>query len=477
MDPVNAANFPGFFLTLEEALRRMSSKSAKTSTPSRRTQRPNCTHTTMERTYGNHQCLLCGARPQLGWVYACTQDRTAAETPGSTTAATPSASDLCGKSILRVNLEKAGLSESLILQAEAGCYTEEQITQLRHQKAQVKAQIIAVSIVEGSANESYQYRDVTSSLIAQHGASITGQPAQLPSPPSSPERSTPKKNKRKSSPLSCNFRCCHNCRPYYRDRIYSSFDAVFANEVPPLTHTQLQTLPVQPAEIVANLGLRTTYPNSSDELDASITTDSMSYDTPSNTSSEEEVIRQSIQTAEKMYSLRRSESSGGSGRPGGETPIGEGASGLRTRLKKAFQNAIRPTRESSSDGSSITLPLPGTSKMRDMSEGTDEFDLGSIRRRLRGEKSKKTKYNSANRSGPVEARSSTTWDGLNGTMIEGPYKGEIAVSLTENGTMLPMEHSEPDAVSEAGSEIEVQGGLALTEEAVEMHTPDIITQG
>lgn len=42
--------------------------------PSIQTRRAACTHLTMVRLNGMHECMICHKPSELGWVYSCTQD-------------------------------------------------------------------------------------------------------------------------------------------------------------------------------------------------------------------------------------------------------------------------------------------------------------------------------------------------------------------------------------------------------------------
>lgn len=132
-------------------------------------------------------------------------------------------------------------------------------------------------------------------------------------------------------------------------------------------------------------------------------------------------------------------------------------------LKSAIQGIFRPSRESSSSGSAISLPLPRTGTARDLSKGDAirEFDVGTLRR-VRRQKDRHDQKNGRNadqieRSKPEEIT----------THVEGGK--EVAEDLDSDSDCTVY-----SCVSE-GSEVEVDGGVALTEEAVQTHTPDILT--
>jgi hypothetical protein len=103
--------------------------------PPKRPRFQNCTHVTMDRVYGHDkQCFVCGQAPSTGYLYECredcaplTQRHHLRKTQGGTS-----------KSTLRCELEKAGLSDSVISAAEQGHYTDHQLRQLVTQKTELK---------------------------------------------------------------------------------------------------------------------------------------------------------------------------------------------------------------------------------------------------------------------------------------------------------------------------------------------------
>lgn len=140
-------------------------------------------------------------------------------------------------------------------------------------------------------------------------------------------------------------------------------------------------------------------------------------------------------------------------------------------LKSAIQGIFRPSRDSSSSGSNITLPLPrtGTARYLHDSEAHREFDVGTLRR-VRRQKERNDLTNGTYAGG---------FKGLGSAL-----RPKITQATTE-GERGDDEGDEDDEESDSnftvyscaseGSEVEVEGGVALTEEAVETHIPDILT--
>ena len=140
----------------------------------------------------------------------------------------------------------------------------------------------------------------------------------------------------------------------------------------------------------------------------------------------------------------------------------------RHGLTTAIQGIFRPGRDSSSSGSMITLPVPRTGTVRDSSatRPVGDFDIGALRR-VRRQKERN------------ELR--------NGTYVGGFEDVGATVQVAGNRSAAPSQHgidadgsysSESDfsvysCISE-GSEIEVEVGVTLMEDAIESHMPNVL---
>jgi uncharacterized protein YdcH (DUF465 family) len=107
----------------------------------KRVRTPNCTHVDMDRVYGRDlQCYVCGREPSIGFLYECKQDcdaqslRDLWEQDNDDPAELP-------KSDMRLQLEWAGLSDSVIRAAEQGHYTSAQLEKLKGQKLELRQTI------------------------------------------------------------------------------------------------------------------------------------------------------------------------------------------------------------------------------------------------------------------------------------------------------------------------------------------------
>ncbi|KAF1944734.1 hypothetical protein EJ02DRAFT_77175 [Clathrospora elynae] len=430
----------------------------------KRMRAPNCTHVDMDRVYGRDlQCYVCGRSPSIGFLYECRQDSDAV-----------SLHDLIAqdenkiepvKSELRVQLESIGLSESIIRTAEGGHYSNAQLTKLKELKLELK-QTISDTRQASQANEDM------SRLAAM---------AKAPSNTDGSSNSMPTRDA--GSPPGCTFRACHTCRPYYRDRVYISFQSVLAADFAPITRADVESLPIKSSRIMRTIGNKAqplpssmtldtdpcTLPNSTSfatSTDAPQTASSTSTDssdlTFKTTQTDIEEISAQRRPRRRFYKMGRRSSSDIahdlSRVPSLLTPQG---------LKSAVQGIFHPGRESSSSGSNITLPLARTGTVRRLHEAqpVGEFDLGALRR-VRKQKERN------------ELRNGTYIGGFESGVVLRPGSSHFRAgdAMCENSSS-DSEFSVYSFATE-GSEVEVEdGGVALTEEAVESRTPDLIVVG
>jgi hypothetical protein len=120
----------------------------------KRVRTPNCTHITMERVHYDEDlpCPVCGRVPPMRFLYECRQDDDIAFSHCAVV--DDEDPDEQAKSHLRQELEHIGLSESVIVTAEQGGYTEQQLEKLKALKQELKqaiadaVQVQQISIAE-----------------------------------------------------------------------------------------------------------------------------------------------------------------------------------------------------------------------------------------------------------------------------------------------------------------------------------------
>ena len=463
----------------------------------KRVRAPNCTHVDMDRIYGRDfiQCYVCGRSPSIGFLYECRQDCDSAKLQDYFTQDANYPTGVV-KSDLRKDLESIGLSESVILTAENGQYTQAQLIKLKELKLELQ-QVISDAHQANQTNDAMTKltalaKVASSQLPSNNDGAFNSLPIteQVGARKSLVRRSMHLSIKKKSltryqNPPECAFRACHTCRPYYRDRVYISFEVVFAANLANLKVEDTQELPVKSSQVMRSIGttvhsshphlsfaapraLQPTSTNLDTYADAPHTASTVSTNssgvTFKTTQSDMDEITAQRRPRRRFYSMGR-RSSGDIARDLSRLPSLFTAQGL----KNAVLGIFRPGRESSSSGSNITLPLPRTGTMRDLNESKPvrEFDVGALRR------VRKQKERSELRSGAFTGG----YEGVEAEASISHQRPEYTSSHLNDGVE---ESSGTDSTfsmyscASEGSEVEVEGGVALTEEAVETHTPDIL---
>ncbi|RMZ71174.1 hypothetical protein GMOD_00005688 [Pyrenophora seminiperda CCB06] len=117
----------------------------------KRMRAPNCTHVDMDRVFGHDtQCYVCGRSPSIGFLYECKQDCEAETLSHLISNHVDKIEPF--RSSLRQELEVVGLSESIIITAEAGHYTDRQLGKLKELKTEVN-DIISLTEEASQAND------------------------------------------------------------------------------------------------------------------------------------------------------------------------------------------------------------------------------------------------------------------------------------------------------------------------------------
>lgn len=375
--------------------------------------RPNCTHIVTRCRKADLQCHVCGEIPWTGILYQCEQDRYEAlyhrrypsngdyysmwwSEEGD---AEPSKEDEESPKIAL--MKSLDMKEWMIDLARKGHYTDEQLERLMAQKA---------NLIETMKMEEQQNTPLADRV-------------------SFPGRYRPRLKYLLANQPICKHQCCHRCRPYMNHRSAVSIDAVFNDEIEPLTPAEASTLSVMDVKVLHNIGLRVSPPKSCAAV--SSVASSASTSSSSEYSSEESDVGEGAP-------LARQHSGGGVSITSSEPP-----DAMVRPLRRALTNIIRNGHGESTDRHSVvTLPLEGTGALRSYDEDAQEFDLALFR------------------------------------SLDFPQAPRGALPQTEYVASLTTEERREleDAVTPEGEEVDVEGGVALTEEAVDTHTPDMITQ-
>ena len=225
----------------------------------------------MNRLYGNHTCLMCGKVPSIGWLYVCQQDRDV-ELERSETIPDPEgfvivpseASYFDAQSRLA---ESLGMSVSVVNGIRKRDYSLEQVDKLIGQKQRLIATIRRQETPSTDSTPqphraAQKYQPATDSIIASLGAKAgagvqaveNGNPAHRAADTLTSATASQKLSR--SRKQSCNFQVCHSCRPFFQDRLYTSFEKVFSGNMPAITENEIVQLPLLDPAVVRALGLR-----------------------------------------------------------------------------------------------------------------------------------------------------------------------------------------------------------------------------
>ncbi|KAF9629322.1 hypothetical protein BFW01_g10525 [Lasiodiplodia theobromae] len=211
--------------------------------PPRAPYTPQCTHVNMTRAYGA-TCQNCNRKSPLGWVWQCTYDE--GDDPWTAVKGRQSAVDACDPSD-RIGVMKAlQFHQSVIDQAENGLYTPEQIERLISQKQKVLDTINSQSpdkVAQGNVEQS-EVVDIPTLIANLVRQEIRTQLSSASATTVAKERA---KHARTVHPR-CRYKCCQSCRGDFRGRAFESFDAVFNGEVKPLRLADISALPFRSRE-------------------------------------------------------------------------------------------------------------------------------------------------------------------------------------------------------------------------------------
>jgi hypothetical protein len=455
----------------------------------------------MNRLHGENTCQMCGRIPNIGWLYACRQDwllerQQDLATTHAESAMVPDKSNYF--EMMAHLAQSLKMSPSVIKQIRDGLYTFDEVEKLVAQKEHLIGTVKRMESIAAESMPASQHSNVfqsCSSIIASLGA--TAAPEKQQTSPTQTEQTSTKK----VSPVTtaskqlqmkvdrCNYMVCHACRPFLTERIHVNIGSVVHGAQPPITEHEAETLRVLDPEIVRGFGTRqapseaTSSPRRferSESLD--ITTmhagdglyedeTPLEWTTSSNSSS-----MYDYDPEEKCRSLdphpcpgpgvcpvysrnsgcaydsqdfddgQRAHAHGfsmqHSGRSAGNnshmTPDRS-----RGRLRRVESSASGTPGGTSSSASSISLPTPTTFPLTPDTPATHHFEDIMIGK-------------------PGKAAT------VCGVLRPGMNFSHARLSVASN-------MSGGESHESFGSEVEVDGGVALTEEAVETGLPDIIT--
>ncbi|KAK6431403.1 hypothetical protein LTR95_012436 [Oleoguttula sp. CCFEE 5521] len=434
-----------------------------------------CTHITMVRQHGNSACNMCGRPPSAGWLYACRQDWLLARK--SQTAREYELPQLPIESDDLNHLADIatalGMSQSVLAQMRAGSYT------VSEAKKVVGEKVHMLSVIEAEERALTQHSPSASPTSKTGLDSSSGIIASLGATVSSPTSSKAIDAAATITTNACNYMVCHTCRPFLLDRVTVSIEAILSGTEPAILRTEMQYLHMIEPNVVSKIGTRPTPPRrirqfglrlmdpTSQQKDGADEDTTPSDWTSSDISSgvcedddNEEFVNVDPFPCPGPGLCPVASYVGGcaydSDFDDGERAINHaihaghhndtsaGAENItpdrpRYRLRRVEGNVSETPGRAASNGSSISVPTPTTMPLTPVTPSDESFE-----------------------------------DVLNSRIADQPPKvGKAATICGRLDSGAGGNMSNRPSSSSLGSEVAVTDGVALTEEAVETHLPDI----
>ncbi|KAI9671452.1 MAG: hypothetical protein M1831_004361 [Alyxoria varia] len=498
--------------------------------------KPACTHIQMVKVHdADAYCDICGNKSRIGWVYACEQDKQGRGLPATIESRKRflNSNDHNNKSSPTNDLETCGVSEWVIKAASKGHYTEDQLTTLKRQKNHV-TNIIADTMdsIKHSVRPksmgsypSYLPQPIFANSQTQKSATklrrrtlsvaIDKKAIAEDKDKSYVLSEKSKANKKQSRSTTaflmrsfqiCEFKCCPTCRPLNRDRCWASFDSAIdmspSDDIP----WEPETMPVTNARVLKTIGLHSPPPTPvrSDIVEVGTGTEYSSFSSSSD-SRGSGGSRESTADQQQQQQLENDEEAAANGAPltrqkepdamttaaaaatpaannhdyyFSETPVDddEDSQGFRESLRRMLENLtqLRGGEVASGNYNFSNFLGNNTDEEDGDADGDGEFSFADAEGAAGGAVDEK--YEDAYPEGfNVEL-----WEGLNEDLL-----------LMAAGTPLPSEGAGDDDELRVGHELSVRerkgyateinnddgdlgNGVALTEEAAEMGSPDVV---
>ena len=247
-----------------------SESTQKIKIPSLNTRRAACTHVTMEKLYGGFKCHNCDKVSHFDWVYSCIQDE---EIPvndaihvNSTVSSpferrsTDAMEEVLPSNDMGVQIAAPQLSPWVQNAIRKGHYTPEQVKLLRAQKQ---------TVIDNTRITLQRFEQSQTSENDSPCKSTAKQP--FNTVPDSPIHEVIQKSAIEKAeslvPLSaepkpkmyphCRYRACHHCRPTYRDRAWQCFDEIFSNDSTiDIDSLEAEERPLVSVSLLRTIGLR-----------------------------------------------------------------------------------------------------------------------------------------------------------------------------------------------------------------------------
>ncbi|OQO14442.1 hypothetical protein B0A48_01319 [Cryoendolithus antarcticus] len=204
----------------------------------------------MIRQHGTSACNMCGMPPSVGWLYACRQDwlLTHQSTSSHDLELPQLPIDSANLDHLTETGTAVGMSHSVLAQMRSKSYTVSEAKKIIADKVHmlnvIKAEECTTAQHSPSGSPSSKTGDTSSSIIASLGTTV--------SPPTSVEAVSAAAR----TTTTCNYMVCHTCRPFLHDRVPVTIAAILNGTEPAISSTEMQYLRMVEPAVVSKLGTR-----------------------------------------------------------------------------------------------------------------------------------------------------------------------------------------------------------------------------
>ncbi|KAL8934386.1 MAG: hypothetical protein Q9216_005939 [Gyalolechia sp. 2 TL-2023] len=220
--------------------------------PSVQNRRAACTHLTMQRLYGDYECMVCHRPSAWGWLYSCTQDDngydidSATYHPNSKPATTADLSPWIQKAIAN------------------GLYTDADVEQMVAQRQKVIDTIAASEAHFKKMQSSGKRLSKRNSTATSTSIDINTHlpfPVIMEAAPPNPDMvrqslDQPSNSRPRIFPV-CRYRACQQCRATYRDRTWQILETVLKAQILPSDVYDDDTdRPISNVNVIRTIGMR-----------------------------------------------------------------------------------------------------------------------------------------------------------------------------------------------------------------------------
>jgi hypothetical protein len=239
--------------------------------------RGQCTHITMNRLHGDNICQMRGKMPDIGWLYACRQDwlvgnqQECVATAAECAIVVPDDSNYFDAMARYASSIK--MSASVVKQIRDGRFNFDQVEKLIAQKEHLISIIKKIEDLSTDNTPVSLHSNVSqthTNIIVSLGFSGAPSPANqqhMDVPPGSATKAQQNHARKDSSAGNstkqaqakadrCNYIVCHACRPFLQDRLFANIGSVVRGVYPAVTQEEAETLPVLDPAVVRGFGLR-----------------------------------------------------------------------------------------------------------------------------------------------------------------------------------------------------------------------------